>query len=1015
MIFADKSKTMLKYQKAKAKLVEYMVDERDYPNFPYNSYELSYPTTYILSRYSECMIENNQNEIKELKPLLTLVAQYYDSAVASNENELYSEDFLLSGMSAYFLSDDFGSSKVLTQRIKKLDAFGNESPQRLITILLKYLLCGCKFEYEKNSSLYSKLCNVILQFFEYGYDQSRLLPILNQYRNEIYTNNVPDNIFYIDVLYAIILKAINKSSWVLLEQYSEIATDIWRNYLLKSLPIKILWPAQQLIGEKEILKGKNAIVQLPTGVGKTKSIELIIRAAFLSSRASIAIIVAPLRALCNEITFDMSRAFGKDVYINQFSDTLQDDFNILFDETIKKQIIICTPEKLAYIVHHQQDFLDYINLLIFDEAHMFDDGSRGANYELLITHIRQSIDESQQLVLLSAVLPNCKDIKEWLFQENGILASNEKIVSTPKSVGFVSKSHDIFYFTNNRNEFDYFIPKVIRIVQLKKLGKEKKERLFPEMSSSNDIAIYNAIKLCQNGGVAIYMSQQRYIKTVFKRIIDLSMRDYDLSKIIRHSNSEQVEQLSNFMSLYYGTDSLYSVVSKLGVFPHSSNIPNGIKIAIEHALKHDHIRFVLCTSTLAQGVNIPIKYLFITSLRESHSIMKTRNFQNLIGRTARSGIYTEGSIIITDTNIYDRRLDKRHGGNYKWNECINMFDAKTSEPCSSSILHLAQSLVIDYELSIKSGAYANYIIEHYNEDDCFKNLSNSLHKFIKNKYPSKKTDSLENELSLRKSIIETIENYLCMVFAENEQDDGHIIANEICKNTLAYFLASEEEKIILEKLFDVIATKIKRFNTKQVYNFSRSMIGIDLLLVIEKWIAERGITEICYTESELFDMIITFFKETHVIKKVVDSFDAVCKLWIEGKMPKEIHKETGCDIFEIDECCSKVLSYELNFFIGNICDMISISDDEEQINPYSLLCLLQQKVKYGVPTKTAISICEKIFNDRHLSVKIATILGDDNIGTEEIVAIIKNNEERIKEMLKGYPEYFEERLRFVLH
>ena len=132
-------------------------------------------------------------------------------------------------------------------------------------------------------------------------------------------------------------------------------------------------------------------------------------------------------------------------------------------------------------------------------------------------------------------------------------------------------------------------------------------------------------------------------------------------------------------------------------------------------------------------------------------------------------------------------------------------------------------------------------------------------------------------------------------------------------------------------------------------------------------------------------------------------------------MPKEIHKETGCDFFEIDECCSKVLSYELNFFIGNICDMISVSDDEEQINPYSLLCLLQQKVKYGVPTKTAISICEKVFNDRHLSVKIATILGDDNIGTEEIIAIIKNNEERIKEILKGYPEYFEERLRFVLH
>ena len=63
----------------------------------------------------------------------------------------------------------------------------------------------------------------------------------------------------------------------------------------------MLWPAQQLIGKKNVLSGENAIVQLPTGVGKTKSIELIIRSSFLSNRTATAIIVAPLRALCNEI------------------------------------------------------------------------------------------------------------------------------------------------------------------------------------------------------------------------------------------------------------------------------------------------------------------------------------------------------------------------------------------------------------------------------------------------------------------------------------------------------------------------------------------------------------------------------------------------------------------------------------------------------------------------------------------------------------------------------------------
>lgn len=56
MIFGKNAGLMLKYQKAKAKMVEYDVSKQEYPHFPLNSNELSYPTTYVLSRYSECII-----------------------------------------------------------------------------------------------------------------------------------------------------------------------------------------------------------------------------------------------------------------------------------------------------------------------------------------------------------------------------------------------------------------------------------------------------------------------------------------------------------------------------------------------------------------------------------------------------------------------------------------------------------------------------------------------------------------------------------------------------------------------------------------------------------------------------------------------------------------------------------------------------------------------------------------------------------------------------------------------
>ena len=68
MILSNTSSYMLKYQKAKAKLVEYDIPLKDYPRFPLNSNELSYPVIYILSRYAESVIENNIADKEDFLP-----------------------------------------------------------------------------------------------------------------------------------------------------------------------------------------------------------------------------------------------------------------------------------------------------------------------------------------------------------------------------------------------------------------------------------------------------------------------------------------------------------------------------------------------------------------------------------------------------------------------------------------------------------------------------------------------------------------------------------------------------------------------------------------------------------------------------------------------------------------------------------------------------------------------------------------------------------------------------------
>ena len=120
-------------------------------------------------------------------------------------------------------------------------------------------------------------------------------------------------------------------------------------------------------------------------------------------------------------------------------------------------------------------------------------------------------------------------------------------------------------------------------------------------------------------------------------------------------------------------------------------------------------------------------------------------------------------------------------------------------------------------------------------------------------------------------------------------------------------------------------------------------------------------------------------------------------------------------ISQVESLCNKRISYEMNFLIGNICDLIEVDgENEEQVDQRNILTLLQKKVKYGVPNMTAISICESVFNDRLLAIELAQILSDANIGTDKILNMLKAHSEEIFSCLDSYPEYFKDRLSVLM-
>ena len=129
---------------------------------------------------------------------------------------------------------------------------------------------------------------------------------------------------------------------------------------------------------------------------------------------------------------------------------------------------------------------------------------------------------------------------------------------------------------------------------------------------------------------------------------------------------------------------------------------------------------------------------------------------------------TEGSAIVTDPQYYDKRMDSRHGGKYRWRDCKKMFDHENAEACKSTILSLISPLIIDYLITFKGNAVASYLLSNYDTPLCFQNMSEQIKKAYKDKVPeeqfTKYSTVIDKKVQQLESIVESIENYLCYVF-----------------------------------------------------------------------------------------------------------------------------------------------------------------------------------------------------------------------------------------------------------
>ncbi len=898
----------------------------------------------------------------ELIENLNFTSIYFNSLITSKIGESnYNDYFGILGAISFYLSDSLGSTKVMLNKIDwSMDLEVNGIETVLLYLMADRLddLNGYKFPSKYIYSFYP-LIEEYSQFYSNGtLINIESLVILKQ---KIYESQNPREILFGDALLAVFIKKYKNASLNLLPNYSGTTIEDWNGLLLNNSSIKELWPSQILLGKESIFKGSSGVIQMPTSSGKTTSIGLIIRSAFITNRTKLAIVVAPFKALCKEITLNLTDFFSHDeVIVNELSDIAEKDDIDFFDTTEKNTLIILTPEKLLFLIRNKNEILEDLNLIIFDEAHLFDDNSRGTNYELLISTIKYYLKKSSQKILISAVITNSSMINDWLNDGDGKVISNNNIISAQRSIAmgdWIGHTGQL-YFLNQENPDidDFYVPKIVDIQEINKLGRERVKRYFPDvdfkkkkLNNAYDMQIYYALKMIHNGATAIFSGTKASADKTIERILEIERRGLPIAAFSNNNNADENIKIANLIKLNLGDSATYYYAALKGVFIHHGNIPSGIRTSIEYAMSHNLINFVVCTSTLAQGVNLPIKYLIISNLYQGQSQIKVRDFHNLLGRTGRAGKHIEGTVILSEPFVHSNKRD------WKWRKYKSMLNIANSEDSLSNLLKLVRDIDIKNLPSIN---LLPLILLKYSNSDEFNRQNNLLKQVLKKEFPESYLP-FSNELQTILNSLNDVENYV-MFFMNYFGKDEANFTNIVTKQTLGYQLASEDEKEKLIHLFDTIKNHSLLLTKGELNLYTITSLGFDSSKFLSQWLSEK-IEEINQVNSEIELVNIIFpqlvlLRENALVKKITDSsiFSKLCELWIQGESYREIliycqnnhftliryNKLASFTIQDVIEICDSILAYSTILPLNGIVAFMNDSQNNLNIN---LIKKLQKK------------------------------------------------------------------------
>lgn len=448
----------------------------------------------------------------------------------------------------------------------------------------------------------------------------------------------------------------DQSSNIPIQRYIE-------SHVTRNPAITTLWPSQRkalaLVKSPDL---PSFCVRMPTSAGKTKIAELAIVKTICDNQDeddSKCIYIAPFRSLAIEIEETLRKnlqplGIGVSEIYGGFDISVTEE--ILIQNT---QVLIATPEKFDAVIRLVPDLLDGVRLIIFDEGHLAGDISeRGIRAEFLLNRLLYKLGRERcRYIFISAVLPNPDDFAKWIGRDTANMASSEwrpsrmvlgQCLWNGKRVRLVY-SHE----SSTRLEQEVFVNRFVNKTKVKGLsGAGARQNPFP-----NDVGeafASTAVRFAQYGSTLAFVPQARQVEPTARRILTAIRLMRAITRKSGHEfifptpdeSSQLMQECLTAIKDELGEDAAILAFIQSGIAIHHGNLPTRVRLSVERLVRAGEIKLIVATTTLGQGINLPIRTVLVRGLQYSqHERVDPMSFWNIAGRAGRAMHDNEGQIL----------------------------------------------------------------------------------------------------------------------------------------------------------------------------------------------------------------------------------------------------------------------------------------------------------------------------------------------------------------------------------